>query len=171
MHVPERRNPARTRARDRQTSVPDLTTIAPLRPQDRPAWEALARGYKAFYKTPTSAQAFATAWQRLQAGDGVHGLAAFADGTLVGIAHYLFHTSVWAPTACYLQDLYTLPEARGRGVGRALIEAVADAARARGAARYYWLTQHDNAVARRLYDQVAAWHGFIRYDYPLPPPE
>jgi GNAT superfamily N-acetyltransferase len=149
-------------------SVP--LAVVPLRPEDRPAWEALARGYKAFYRTPTTDAEYAIAWTRLLAGDGVHGLAACADGTLVGIAHYLFHTSVWAPTACYLQDLYTLPEARGRGVGRALIEAVAAAARSRGAARCYWLTQHDNAVARRLYDQVAAWHGFIRYEYPLHAP-
>jgi len=154
------------------TPAPLLMTleIAPLRLGDRPAWERLARGYKHFYATPTSDAEYETAWQRLLAGDGVHGLGAHRDGRLVGIAHFLFHTSVWARTTCYLQDLFTAPEARGGGVGRALIEAVADAARARQAARFYWLTQDHNAVARALYDQVARHAGFIRYDHPLQAP-
>ena len=81
--------------------------------------------------------------------------------------HYLFHTGTWARDACYLQDLYTDPAARGQGVARALIEAVAQAARQRGATRLYWLTQDHNSTARALYDKVAAFKGFIRYDYPL----
>jgi GNAT superfamily N-acetyltransferase len=68
---------------------------------------------------------------------------------------------------CYLQDLFTVPEARGRGVARALIAHVAEAARAAGARRYYWLTQEHNTTARALYDRVAAFHGFIRYDHPV----
>ena len=92
------------------------------------------------------------------------------DGRLVGIAHYLFHTSIWARSNCYLQDLFTLPSARGHGVARSLIEAVAEQARVHGAARYYWLTQEDNVVARALYDKVAKHVGFIRYDYPLREP-
>jgi len=141
--------------------------VAPLQPDDRPAWEVLARGYKAFYNTPTTDAEYATAWKRLLAQDGVYGFAAHVDGQLVGITHYLFHTGTWAPTNCYLQDLFTAPAARGTGVARALIEAVADRARSRGAARYYWLTQEQNAVARLLYDKVAKHNGFIRYDYPL----
>jgi GNAT superfamily N-acetyltransferase len=138
-----------------------------LRPADREDWEVLARGYKAFYATPTTDAEYATAWQRLLAQDGVHGLGGFVDGRLVGVAHYLFHTSVWARSNCYLQDLFTLPSARGHGVARALISAVADQARRHGAARYYWQTQDHNAVARALYDKVARHAGFIRYDYPL----
>lgn len=143
--------------------------IAPLSAADRPEWEALARGYKDFYNTPTSDAEFDLAWHRLIAQDGVQGLGARVDGKLVGIAHYLFHTSTWAATVCYLQDLFTAPQARGQGVARALIEAVAREAQARGASRYYWLTQDHNAVARVLYDKLARYGGFIRYDFPLPP--
>lgn len=143
---------------------------ASLRPEDRAAWEVLARGYKEFYATPTTDAEYATAWERLLAQDGVHGLGCFVEAQLVGIAHYLFHTSVWARSNCYLQDLFTLPSARGHGVARSLIEAVAAQARAHGAARYYWLTQEDNAVARILYDKVARHVGFIRYDFPLREP-
>ena len=144
--------------------------IRPLAAADRAAWEVLARGYKTFYATPTRDEEFDTAWQRLLADDGVHGLGAFADGRLIGIAHYLFHTSVWARTTCYLQDLFTAPDERGAGVARSLIEAVAAQARAQGAARYYWHTQQHNAVARALYDKVGSHVGFIRYDFPLAPP-
>ena len=141
--------------------------IEPLKPEDRAAWEVLARGYKAFYNTPTTDAEYDAAWRRLLADDGVHGLAAWLDGELVGIAHHLFHTSVWAAANCYLQDLFTLQSARGKGVARALIEAVAQQARERKAARYYWLTQEHNAVARVLYNKVGKHQGFIRYDYPL----
>ena len=141
--------------------------IAPLRTEDRAAWEALARGYKTFYKTPITPAEYETAWQRLLRQDDVFGLAAHSHGQLVGITHYLFHTSVWAPRSCYLQDLFTAPEMRGRGVARALIAAVGDAARAASATRCYWLTHETNAVARTLYDKVGTFHGFIRYDLPL----
>jgi len=138
-----------------------------LTPDDRTAWEVLARGYKDFYNSPTSRSEFDGAWQRLIQRDGVHGLGAKVDGTLVGIAHYLFHTTVWSPRSCYLQDIFTAPEARGRGVAGALIDAVAAKARAEGADRYYWQTQANNSTARRLYDRVAEHRGFIRYDYAL----
>lgn len=141
--------------------------IAPLGPADRSAWEVLARGYKDFYQTPTSPQEYEAAWQRLLARDGVFGLGAKLDGELVGIAHYVLHRSAWAPTVCYLQDLFVAPEIRGKGVARALIDAVAAAAREAGAARFYWQTMQDNTVARALYDKVARFKGFIRYDYPL----
>lgn len=142
-------------------------TIAPLRSEDRTAWEALARGYKAFYKTEVSPAGYETAWQRLLEGKEVFGLAAHVDGRLVGITHYLFHTSTWSPRVCYLQDLFTAPEMRGRGVARALILAVGEAALAANATRCYWLTHETNATARTLYDKVAQFHGFLRYDLPL----
>ena len=141
--------------------------IVALRAEDRDAWEVLARGYKEFYATPTTDSEFATAWHRLLSQDGVHALGAFVEDRLVGIAHYLFHTSVWATSTCYLQDLFTDEAARGRGAARALIEGVAAAARERGADRLYWHTQEGNARARVLYDKVARFTGFIRYAYPL----
>ncbi|MCU7372487.1 GNAT family N-acetyltransferase [Paucibacter sp. O1-1] len=148
-------------------SRPDWT-IRPLQAADRAGWEPLARGYKAFYETEHDAATYELAWQRLLAGQEVHGLAAVgADGRLLGLAHYLFHTSVWTGSSCYLQDLFVDPDVRGQGVAAALIETVAERAAAQGATRYYWLTQAHNARARALYDRVAQHRGFVRYDYPL----
>lgn len=141
--------------------------IAPLRPADRAGWQPLAEGYKRFYNTPTTPAEYDECWRRLMAEDGVHGLGGFVEGRLVGIAHYLFHTSAWARDNCYLQDLFVAEDARGQGVAAALIERVAQAAKARGAARTYWLTQDTNTRARALYDRVAQHKGFIRYDYPM----
>ena len=141
--------------------------IAPLAPADHAGWLPLARGYKDFYQTPTSDAEYARAWQRLLAQDRIVGLGARLDGQLVGFTHYLFHTSAWVDEVCYLQDLFTAPARRGQGVARALIGAVADAAKARGAARLYWLTQEHNTPARTLYDKLAQYRGFIRYDHPL----
>jgi GNAT superfamily N-acetyltransferase len=61
----------------------------------------------------------------------------------------------------YLQDLYTAASARGRGVGRALIDAVAERARAAGTTRLYWQTHESNHAARRLYATLAKHSGFI----------
>ena len=144
--------------------------IGPLEPIDRERWGVLALGYKTFYETEVDAAGYEQAWQRLRAGDGVHGLGARLDGTLVGIAHFLFHANVWMAGACHLQDLFVDEAVRGRGVARALIEGVAVRARERGAARLYWHTRANNVAARTLYDKVARHDGFIRYDYPMAAP-
>ena len=111
--------------------------------------------------------AYDRTWRRLMQGEAMHGLAARLDGRLVGIAHYTFQTSIWFDDACYLADLFVDETVRGQGAARALIEAVAAAARSRGCPRYYWQTKQDNTRARALYDKVARFAGFIRYDYPM----
>jgi GNAT superfamily N-acetyltransferase len=144
-----------------------MIEVAPLRIADRAPWETLARGYKAFYRTDLPDARYEETWRLLIADERVHGLAAWLDGRMAGIAHYLFHAQTWSADACYLQDLFTAEAARGRGVATALIEAVAESAQARGAAKYYWMTKQDNVVARALYDRIARFKGFVRYDHPL----
>ncbi len=68
---------------------------------------------------------------------------------------------------CSLQDLFTAEAARGRGVGRKLIAAVYDAARAAGSSRVYWQTQVTNTIGRALYDKMAEHLGFIVYSHEL----
>ena len=101
--------------------------------------------------------------QALKTG-GAHALVAEADGMLLGLTHYLFHRSTTAiELTCYLHDLFTTEAARGRGVGRALIEGVYERARAAGSPRVYWQTHETNQVAMTLYDKVAERSGFLVY--------
>ena len=142
-----------------------MLQIRPFRPEDRSAWEPLWRGYLAFYKSSLPTEVTETTWRRLNdPAEPMHGLAALLDGKIVGIVHYLYHRSTWTSgDYCYLQDLFTAQEARGRGVGRALIETVYERARAHGASRVYWLTHETNRSAQALYDKVADKSGFIQY--------
>jgi len=144
-----------------------MIEISPLRPTDREGWQPLAVGYNTFYERTYPDLTYDTTWRRLMEGRELHGLAARLDGRVIGLAHYLFHASVWYERTCYLADLFVDETVRGQGAARKLIEAVAAAARAGGAERYYWQTRQDNARARALYDRVARHTGFIRYDYPL----
>jgi len=145
-----------------------IVTIAPLRPDDKARWCELWSVYLTFYDTTLPRDVFEHTWTRLLQEDALHGLAARADGVIVGITHFLFHNSAWTTTpVCYLQDLFVVDAMRGRGTGRALIEAVAARARDRASTRMYWLTQDHNATARLLYDRLAKNSGFIRYEYPL----
>jgi len=89
------------------------------------------------------------------------------DGKLVGITHFFVHQNTSGPDVCYLQDLFTAEDARGRGVARALIAAVTDWAKACGCGRVYWHTQETNVTARALYDRLAQHNGFIRYQIGL----
>ncbi len=143
--------------------------VRPIRPDDLPAWQPLWDGYNAFYgregATALSPQITAATWQRFfDPGEPVFGLVAEAQGSVVGLAHYLFHRSTTRlELTCYLQDLFTLPAARGQGVGRALIEGVYAAAKSAGIRRVYWQTHATNAAGRLLYDQIAQHFGFIVY--------
>lgn len=104
-------------------------------------------------------------WQRFfDAYEPVHALVAEADGQLIGLVHYLYHRStIGIGPNCYLQDLFTAEAARGKGVGRALIEGVYDIARAAGCGRVYWHTRDSNLTAQRLYNQVAEGGGVMVY--------
>lgn len=145
--------------------------IRPVTPDDRDPWQALYDGYQRFYDRPDLPQAFFDqAFEQLMSEDprSFRGLVAEADGRLLGLTHYVFHPHMWRPEGtCYLQDLFTAPEARGKGVGRALIEAVYAAADAAGVPAVYWLTQEFNYAGRMLYDRVAVRSPFIRYNRPL----
>jgi GNAT superfamily N-acetyltransferase len=143
--------------------------ITELRATDRERWTELWRRYLEFYETALPAEIYTHTWARiLDPAAPIYGFGARADGRLVGITHYLFHDHAWSPKqVCYLQDLYVDSEARGAGIGKALIEAVARVARERDCLRLYWTTKEDNARARRLYDHIAKFNGFIRYDYAL----
>jgi GNAT superfamily N-acetyltransferase len=147
----------------------DELLIRPVRQSDFSQWKTLWDGYNAFYgrKGATALPEATTqmTWSRFfDAYEPVHGLVAEQDERVLGLAHAIFHRSTISiePT-CYLQDLFTLEEARGKGVGRALIEAVYGFAKDAGCGQVYWLTHETNDTAMKLYDKVAERSGFVVY--------
>ncbi|OCP09444.1 MULTISPECIES: GNAT family N-acetyltransferase [unclassified Ensifer] len=147
----------------------DNLIIRPIAKADYEQWLPLWDGYNAFYgrsgATALDPAITAMTWSRFfDAYEPVHALVAESDGRLIGLTHYLFHRSTTAiQPNCYLQDLFTSTEARGKGVGRALIEGVYEAARAVGSPRVYWMTHETNETAMALYDRVAEKSGFLVY--------
>jgi GNAT superfamily N-acetyltransferase len=144
-------------------------TIRPIAHHDHAQWLKLWAAYNAFYgrrgATALDPCIIETTWARFfDPSEPVHTLVAEREGNLRGLAHFLFHrTTIRIEPTCYLQDLYSAEESRGAGIGRRLIEAVYEYARAAGSARVYWQTHETNDTALRLYDQVAERSGFILY--------
>jgi GNAT superfamily N-acetyltransferase len=140
--------------------------IRPLAVADRAAWQPLWEGYQRFYKVSIPPETSDVTFARLTGGtEPMGGFAAEEeDGRIVGIVHWILHRSCWTVgDYCYLQDLFTVPERRGRGVGRALIAAVREKAAAAGCSRVWWLTHESNTDAMKLYDAVADKPGFVQY--------
>lgn len=147
--------------------------VRPLRREDHAAWRPLWDGYNAFYgrSGPTALDERITAqtWDRFfDEREAVHAFVAELEGRVVGLVHYLFHRSTSRlADVCYLQDLFTDETCRGRGVGRALIQAVYDVAEQRGSSRVYWTTHTTNAAGRALYDKMTEYRGVIVYAHEL----
>ena len=141
-------------------------SVRPLRPADETEWRALWKAYLEFYETSVSDQVYSTTFGRLvdPAVSTQFGLIAEANDQAIGLVHVILHPHNWrVEDVCYLQDLYVVPEARGTGAGRSLIEAVYAAADANGTPSVYWLTQEFNTSARQLYDRITKVTPFIKY--------
>jgi GNAT superfamily N-acetyltransferase len=138
-------------------------------PADFPQWLPLWTGYNTFYKRVLPDDVTQSTWARFfDEKEPVHALVAEEKSQLLGLVHYLFHrATAMIEDTCYLADLFTNDAARGKGVGKALIEAVYAKARTAGCSRVYWQTHETNAVAQVLYNKVAERSGFIVYRQPL----
>lgn len=134
-------------------------------PADREAFMALWQGFCDGYDLTLAPEVSDFTWERLiDPACAMTARLACVDGTPMGFAIHQHHPSTWVMgDDGYLEDLYVAPEARGQGLGRALIEDLIAIGRAKGWQRLYWLTEIDNATARHLYDQFCGNDGHIRY--------
>lgn len=134
-------------------------------PGDESDFRRLWAQYLAFYDVDLAPAVTDATWARLMdQASPVKARLAVLDGRTQGFAIHLHHPSTWVPSEdCYLEDLFIAPQARGQGLGRALIDDLITLARARGWSRLYWHTDEDNTRARALYDQYVASDGHIRY--------
>jgi GNAT superfamily N-acetyltransferase len=150
-----------------------VNRVRELSEGDRGIWLSLWRGYLEFYKTTAPDVQYELTWKRLLDNEyNLYGLVAEVDGKVCGIVHYTFQNSTRSPiNYCYLEDLFVDPLIRGKGAGRALIDAVQDIAVKAGSSRLYWNTDATNEVARKLYDSYVKESGKVQYRIPLNPTE
>jgi ribosomal protein S18 acetylase RimI-like enzyme len=148
------------------------TLIRPARAEDEQDWLALWRDFAATGPEPCAPDAAAAVWRRVtDPADPMKCIvAADSEDSVVGFVLYITHAYSWSTRlVCYLLDLYVRPESRQQGLGRALIDAVADIGRDEGWLKIYWMTQADNAAAQALYDKVGERSPLVRYDLYLAP--
>ena len=147
--------------------------IQAIEKDDYEEWKNLWEGYNSFYgregSTALSQEIIKTTWSRFfDASEPVHAFVAKDAGVLLGLVHFLYHRNmITIGPSCYLQDLFTIESARGKGVARKLIHAVYKHAKSVGSTRVYWHTHETNKTAIQLYNKVAEHGGFIVYSKTL----
>ncbi|MCW2289148.1 acetyltransferase (GNAT) family protein [Leucobacter luti] len=140
--------------------------VRPLARTDEDRWRQLFRGYRDFYLLQEDESVVSTTWAWLIApAHECNALVAEMDGHILGIAHYrAFPRPSTGTVGIWLDDLFTDPDARGRGVARALIERLTRIAGAEERSVVRWITANDNEQAQALYDQLAVRTSWVTYD-------
>ena len=84
-----------------------MVRVRKVEASDKARWMELFRGYIVFYEADIPAEQYELTWNRLMDPNyESHGFVAELDGKVVGLTHYSFQTSTWAPiNYCYLEDL------------------------------------------------------------------
>ncbi len=139
--------------------------IRDARPEDEARWRRLWADYIAFYGVDIAPDITEMTWRRVfDPASAIFMRVAEVDGEVAGFALCLTHEGTWirAPD-CYLEDLFVDEAARGKGVGRALLDDLVALCRKNGWSRLYWHTEETNATARKLYDRYVESDGHIRY--------
>lgn len=144
--------------------------IRPPHASDQTAWRRLWAAYLDFYEAVVPPEASERTWSRLlDPASAMFGRIAVVDGSAAGFLICIVHEGTWStkPT-CYLEDLFVDPAARGKGVGRVLIDDLVGLAGQGGWSSLYWHTRANNARARKLYDRYVRADDFVRYRLTFP---
>ena len=141
-------------------------TVRPVRASEFPQWAQLYRGYRYFYTLVPDETVIERVWRWIT--DDTHevnALVAVAGQELVGLAHYRrFARPSSGTEGIFLDDLFTAPDARGMGAGRALLGHLSALAEREGRSVVRWITAEDNSRARALYDSTATATKWVTYD-------
>lgn len=134
-------------------------TVRPARSDDVPAILGLIRDLATYERALPEVRATEDQLSASLFGDDpkVFCHVAEADGQIAGFALWFLNFSTWLGThGVYLEDLYVRPELRGRGVGVALLRALARICVVRGYPRMDWAVLDWNADARAFYASIGA---------------
>lgn len=133
-------------------------------------WLPLWNGYLEFYKENLPQEITDFVFKRLcdPNDKNMGGFIAFDGDKAIGFVNFVVHAGTWGiEDVCYLEDLFVDPNVRGGGVGRALINKVADFAREENHRHVYWQTNKSNERAQILYEKMAGPSQFIVYKLKL----
>ena len=136
-----------------------MTTIRPARAADVATILRFIRELAAYEREPDAVDATEASLTEALFGSSPAAEAVIAEtnGTAAGFALFFHNFSTWTgKRGLYLEDLYVTPDARGRGVGKALLRHLAALAVARDCARFEWSVLDWNAPAIAFYDAVGA---------------
>jgi GNAT superfamily N-acetyltransferase len=152
--------------------MPAAVDVGPVREEELEALLPLIAAYQRFYEVEQiDIDRNRSFFRRFLAPseDGMLLAAREEGGAILGYACLYWHfSSLQAVETVLMNDLYVTAEARGRGVGRALIEAAAAVATERGAPWLEWATAPDNHTAQRLYDSLTGEKStWLEYELPL----
>ena len=135
----------------------------PARPDDVPAIDALVRALAQYEKEPDAVEATAADLARALFGPDPHVHCEVAEVVgdagleVVGMAVWFVSYSTWRGRhGIWLEDLFVHPAHRGRGLGRALLGALAEQCRTRGWSRLEWAVLDWNAPAHGFYRSIGA---------------
>jgi len=149
------------------SSMSSGVVVRPIEPGDHEAWERLFHAYRTFYEYDEQQDVVDRVWEWIN--DGTHetnALVALLDEDVIGFAHHReFARPSSGKRGLHLDDLFTEPSVRGKGVGRALITRLGEMAQERGFNKVRWITAEDNRTAQRLYDDMAEKTTWVTYDY------
>jgi GNAT superfamily N-acetyltransferase len=140
-------------------------TIREALPQDEAGWRKLWADYLAFYGVALADDITDLTWRRVfDPASAIFMRVAVIDDVVMGFALCLNHEGTWTKALdCYLEDLFVDAAARGKGIGRALLDDLVALSKAKGWTRLYWHTEETNSTARKLYDSFVESDGHIRY--------
>ena len=134
-------------------------TIRPATPADVPTILRFVRELADFERAPDAVEATEEILADALFGDrpAAEAVLATRDGTPQGFALFFHNFSTWTgKRGLYLEDLYVTPEARGAGVGTALLRHLARIAVARGCVRFEWAVLDWNEPAKAFYAKMGA---------------
>lgn len=133
-------------------------TVRPAEPADVPVILALVHALAVYEKEPDAVEATEDDLHRALFVDGTASAhVALIDGQVVGFALWFVTFSTWTgKPGLWLEDLFVQPEARGTGLGRALLQALARVCVERGYGRFEWWVLDWNAPAIGFYRSLGA---------------
>ncbi len=141
--------------------------VRPLGDKDFFTWLGLFEGYSEFYERELTDEKALRVWSWII--DKNHELdgavAVNDDGDFVGFAHYReVPRTLSADRGLFLDDLFVAPDARGAGVGKAIMDFVKEYASERQLGQIRLITAADNETAQRLYNEVGTRTEWVTYE-------